>query len=56
MRVPNPLNYEPDAWTIVPYGNYPATKLYERSGSIGGEPASESTHILLKHTPDAPNP
>ena len=56
VRVPNPLNYEADSWTIVPYGNYPAAKNYERSGSIGGEPASESTHILLKHTPDAPLP
>jgi hypothetical protein len=43
-------------WDIVPYGEFPAKKLYERPGSFGGEPASESTHILLKHTPDAPNP
>jgi hypothetical protein len=56
VRVSNPLNYGADSWTIVPYGNYPAAKNYERSGSFGAEPASESTHILLKHTPDAPLP
>jgi hypothetical protein len=43
-------------WEIIPYGNYVAKKLYERSGSINGEPATESTHIFLRHTPDAPNP
>ena len=48
--------YTARAFEILPYGNIVARKFYERAASFGGEPAIESTHIFVKHTPDAPNP
>jgi hypothetical protein len=56
VTVLNPVSYTARAFEIIPYGNFVAKKLYERATFLGEEPATESTHILVKHTPDAPNP
>ncbi len=48
--------YVADGWTTIPSGNYVAKKLYERTLVFATEPATESTHFLLRHTPDAPTP
>jgi hypothetical protein len=56
ITVRSPASYTARAFEILPYGNIVARKFYERAASFGGEPAIESTHIFVKHTPDAPNP
>lgn len=48
--------YVADGWTTILSGNYVAKKLYERTLTFATEPATESTHFLLRHTPDAATP
>lgn len=38
-------------WTRVRAGNFFAKREYERTLSLGSGPASEETHIFIKHTP-----